>query len=43
MGPSRMGPAGDIRLCGPVIDSGVLACRLQRFESTDVTAWNAEL
>jgi hypothetical protein len=38
-----MGPAGDISLCSPVINSGVLACRLQGVISADVTAWNAEL
>jgi hypothetical protein len=31
-----MGPAADIRLCGPVVDSGVLACRLQGVKSLDV-------
>ena len=43
MGPSRMGRTRDIRLCGPVVDSGVLACRLQGITSPGVTTSNAEL
>jgi hypothetical protein len=43
MGASQMGQTGDIKLCSPIINSGVLACRLQRVTSPDVTASNTEI